>query len=277
MNIDSEDILELVKLENYRDFLTFWLKIQTKRLNRKYTFSDLSRAANFSSRSFIHDICKNRKTFSVESIYKIANALNTTTEIKSYFIRLVEAEYQHCRLNNENDLRVYKALNNQRSRLLSKSKLKLPNKDLAYIDFNLPIVFASLGGISDGVTINDVVKKSTLEKRKVVEALTTLIQNGNVKQKNRRYFAINNHLDFTGIDKSKYFKSFFQHQLEKAYHLTKSEFNSTDKLFFHTTFSINQANMPQLKEELKDLLLKYVDSKEKVDGNKVVNINCSLF
>ncbi|MEN0059706.1 MAG: hypothetical protein AAGB31_12780 [Bdellovibrio sp.] len=44
-----------------------------------------------------------------------------------------------------------------------------------------------------------------------------------------------------------------------------------------SAFSVSQKDLPKLKDELRSLLLKYVDTAENPDGNKVINLIASLY
>jgi hypothetical protein len=57
----------------------------------------------------------------------------------------------------------------------------------------------------------------------------------------------------------------------------KRSMDTDDKLFLSSSFSVNANELPKLKEELRGLLLKYVDSAEKSEGDKVVSLVASLF
>ena len=63
---------------------------------------------------------------------------------------------------------------------------------------------------------------------------------------------------------------------EVALYEAKRRMNSDEKLFFSSSFSVRSEKLPDLKSELRDLLLRYVDTSEIAEGDKVVSLVCAL-
>jgi hypothetical protein len=74
-------------------------------------------------------------------------------------------------------------------------------------------------------------------------------------------------LDLTDSGKDRYFKWHFEQTLAEAAREARAEFNTPDRLFFESVFTVDRTRAPQFKKALRDLLLRFVDQVENPEGD----------
>jgi hypothetical protein len=79
------------------------------------------------------------------------------------------------------------------------------------------------------------------------------------------------------LRKSKNFQAVFLDSLESARQKAAVTIDSAEDLFFTSAFSVRRERLPQLKQELRDLMLGFVDRHEHVDGCKVTTLTVALW
>ena len=139
------------------------------------------------------------------------------------------------------------------------------------------MVYAALGSVERGATVSEISQRTELSDFEVEAALEHMLKGGLALKKKARYYPLQAHLSFEGLNQSEIFKKHFILNSERAIKIVKSGLSSDSKLFMSSAFSVNPADLPKLKDELRSLLLKFVDSSERANGHKVVNIVASLF
>lgn len=274
----QEHINELVLTNNYRDFIQKMILLK-KTGSTKYGYSDLARFSGFSSRSFPRDVVLGKKRISLVSIPKFVKGLGLTGDMAQYFRYLVELEHEDCRTKKKSTPQIEKCIVNLKQRLTRSTNTHSleAQLDLCYKDFNIPIVYAALGPIDVGATFIEIVKKTNLDETSVTKALDNLEKISLIKVNKKKYIAIDNHLDRTELRTSELLKNFYLNLLQKAYQTASKNFDKKTNLHFNSCFSINESDLPALREELKNTLLSFVDQGEAPTGDKVISLVCSLF
>lgn len=275
----ADEVILLLESENYRDFISRFLTLKIKS-HKKYGYSHLARQAGFASRSFPRDIVMGRKNITLFSINKFIRGMSLDSDLSQYFRYLVEIKHENCRQKQVTDQQLEKARNNLKSRLVSRNQKKTAEdfkKANAYEYFQSPKVYAALGPLDLGATLKEIIHRTQLDENTVALILNKLIEDKIIKKIKNKFYAIENHLDLTGLGQSEVFKNFYLQCLEEALRQARLNFNTDNALHFVTAFSINRKDLPALKENLKSLLLQYVDQNEDSKGDYVTKITCSLF
>lgn len=274
----EHDINLLMSCSNFREFILCFMSIKSK--TKKVSYADIARRAGFAARSFPREVVLGKKKITLNSLPKLILGLGLTGDIAQYFRYLVELEQPECRSQNKSDLQIQQALLNLKKRILIKNKIIVDPKkyDADIFSFaDIPLVYAALGNTGTGSTVVEIMKKSNLSKDIVLNLLKRMISSEIVKESNHRYMAIDHHLNLQGLGQSEIFKSFYIELLKKAQLSAQLNMQNENELHFSSCFSVNQKDLPQLKENLRSLLLQYVDQNEIGAGNKIVKIACSLF
>lgn len=278
--MSKETLKYLVSSANYRDFIK--RVIESKRRDgRRFGYSDIARYAGFSSRSFPRDVAIGKKKISLQSLHKLSVGLGLTGDLAQYFRILVEIEHPSCRLRPTSLDRQLRSLQNLKGRILQKSRIHslqpLREGEVAFSVPTLPLIYAALGTTETGASISEIQKRTGLRKNEIATTLTALKESDLVEKQNDRYFAKEGHLSFQGLKQSEIYQKFYLHLIEQASANARARFNSDEHLFFSSSLSIDQSDLPKLKESLRAVLLDYVDRTEKPSGDKVVSIACSFF
>jgi uncharacterized protein (TIGR02147 family) len=277
--LTQNDIADLAMSDTYRNFIKKAVLIKSTK-PAKYSYSDLARFAGFSSRSFPRDVVLGKKRITLVSINKFITGLGLTGDLAQYFIYLVEIEHEDCRSKKKLTIQIEKCIINLRQRLIrqtpTSNKAKAKQAE-CFKNFNIPQVYAALGNIATGATFAEIAQRTNFDTRTIKTALKDLEVLDIVKQTNGRYTTLENHLDLTGLGTSLITKDFYLGLLDRARDSANKNFNAENELHFFSTFSVNKDQLPDLKKELKTILLNYVDQQESTDGKKIVILVCSLF
>lgn len=265
----------ILETSDYRSFIKEWIN-EVKKV-KKFGYSDIARFGGFSARSFPRDVVNGTKRLTLISLPKFVKGLQLTGEISEYFRVLVEIEHKDCRTKHLDLLKLEEIRQRLKERILSRQDDTKTTKDSAFNVSSLPEVYAALGSLDKGASIKEIIERTTLSSFDIEAALQQMLKEGIAVRKKSRYFVHKAHLNLEGLKQSEIFKKHFVWSSERSSRMARVGLDSDSKLFLSSAFSVDQKDLPKLKEELRTVLLKFVDNSEKADGNKVVNIVASLF
>lgn len=278
--LNYDELEKLLVVTSYRSFVEKLLELQSQN-GRKFGYADIARFGGFSARSFPRNVVLGERNLTLKSMHKFILGMGLSGDLAEYFRLLVELEHEDCRVKPTTESQIRKALTNLRKRLLAKkSSTAVGGSAQNHSYFSapyIPPVYAALGSQDKGATFEEILSRTHLKKDIVMKALETLMNAGIVEKRQQRYFAIENHLNFEGLSQSEVFQRFYLHLLEKALGNASASFSSGKNLHFCSAFSVKETDMPKLREDLRAVLLRYVDAAEFSEGNKVVSLACSLF
>lgn len=273
-SLDTHSIQLLAKSSNYRDLVKSYVEIRS--LHHKFGYSDLTRLSGFSSRSFLKDVTLNKKNLSLESAQKLIKGMSLTGDLAHLFKCMIELSWAEKDNNEKQIQKLNKSLTNLKSRIENKnSKLKQSGNDI-YRYFQAPAIYAALGSPKEGASVLEIQNKTSVTPDVILPVLSKFIELNVVEKRKDRFFTNNNHLDFLGFGDKSFFQKYYLHTLQKVEKKASQNFSSPEELHFTSTFSIKKSDLPLMKEELRSLLLKYVDDFETASGDQVVTVACSL-
>ena len=274
-SVNDEALLTLMEAPSYRSFIQCWITERAK--SKKFGYADIARLGGFSARSFPRDVALGQKRLTLNSLSKFSKGLQLPAELSEYFRIMVEIEYEDCRTKTIDPIRLLEAKARLKERILGKQSPSAVSANAAFKISTLPEVYAALGSTEKGATISEILHRTTLSSIAVEAALEQMITFGIAMKKKARYFPSKAHLSFEHLQQSEIFKKHFIWSSERSARMVKTGLSSDSRLFLSSAFSVNQQDLPKLKEELRNLLLKFVDTSEKTDGNKVINLVASFF
>ena len=162
--------------------------------------------------------------------------------------------------------------------------LQLENRELidaAQISQGLTDVLASLSASGDGSTLELIHKRTGFPKSALAIKLEILVKKGTITYdaNSRRYFSQAEHIDWTGEAGNRLAKSIYQSSVSRLGQVADGAFGNPETLFLNTAISVSKAQLPQLRTELKELLLKFADRTVEADsdGDTVIQIVTGLF
>lgn len=272
-SFSHEKIPALLEAPDYRAFAALWIEGQA----RKLSYSEIARVGGFSARSFPRDVILCAKRLTLNSIPKFAKGLRLPADLAAYFRTLVELAHADCRAGSHSEDDLLRLKERQRERILRRAGKGKSEADSPFQIACVPEIYAALGAPDVGATIGEILSRTRLPLETVEPALAHMLRSGIVAKKSARYRVAQLHLNLEGLKQSQVFQRHFIHSAERASRQIRFSQNSDEKLFLSSAFSVQQSDLPRLKEELRDLLLKYLDQSERAGGDKVVNLVAGLF
>jgi hypothetical protein len=97
-----------------------------------------------------------------------------------------------------------------------------------------------------------------------------------VRVENDRIIPINEKLVFQETQPEGEFQRFYLDTIKIAESRARKHFFSSEELFFNSVFAIPTEKLPELKLELRALLLRFVQSSEDPDGKSIMTLVTAL-
>lgn len=270
-----EDISHLVLSSDYRSFVKTYL--QMKSLN----FSDFSRAANC-TRAFTNQVLSNKRRLTAKSLYTFEQAFKIPLNAKKIFRLLVAKE--ECDLFPEMDR---SNLDNQIKKLQMSLENKL-RKDYNEEDFDLHknidfelshqaiSIFAACGDQDTGASREQIYQRTRLADNVLDKNIELLMKMNLLEKKDDLYFPINLHLYLQTKSQSELLSSSFKMAANSAAARVAHVTDDSNEYFSSSQFCINENQLPALKKELRECILKFVDDSIVSNGDRVVKVVAAL-
>lgn len=271
MKISPDTVERLLNCEDYRSFIAAFKASRPSSPISSY--SNIARRAGFKSRSFPRDVVLGQKRITSSSLYPMIKGLGIQGALADYFKTLVNIEHPDTCFPEKTVLELRRRLENLRDRLHRKTPAI--GRDPYQAEF-FPLVYAACGTKLKGVTLRDIEERTGLSSLQVSRTVEELIGMNLLQVRKERYFPAGSHLAFDGLGRSEAFKKLFFYLLNQSADKARKNFDSSHQLFFTSCFSVQRDHLPQLKEELRQCLLQFVDESENPNGNRVASIVCSL-
>lgn len=273
--LSAEAVQNILQAPDYRSFIVQFIQERAK--TSRFGFADIAREGGFASRSFPHDVVKGKKRLTLKSIAKMTKGLGLRVDLAGYFRILVEIEHPDCRQEVFDEVQLVAKLRVLRERITQKGPHVGKYTDAPFEVYIVPQIYSALGTESQGATLSHIFRRTELAEDRAIPVLTKLISLGFVEKRGSRYHALQNHVSIPGLKDSEFFKKYFIHSAESAIQKAKKSMNSEEKLFLSSAFSVRAEDLPKMKVELREVLLRYIDNSEQANGDKVVNLVASLF
>lgn len=273
--------MELFEAQDSKTFLSAALKrIQTK--SPKFGYAALVRKAGLVSRSFPREVVLGKKFLSQASARKLSSALSLSLDLKSLFLLLVKKDELDRKNKTPEALshRIRKTRN--RIRLKSNPELQIA-KNLFYKRKGWIEVWASLSSIDqnpDGVAIETVSSRSGLAIGKCRKILSDLELRAFVQRNSATagYSTIQSeHLILEELGGDTLFQSWFINSLEVAKKTAEMSFKSDDHLFMNSVVLVQKKDLPKLKQELREVITRFMDLTEDQSGEHLARLSVALF
>lgn len=264
---EKENIEKLANASSAKDLLSDALELKRQK-GEAITYAQLSRNAGFAARSFPRDVAVGLKSLTPHSAEKLGRALRFPASLRQYFVALVEHE-------NDPSHRTERALLAGRKRLLT-GRPREQAEELFFVE-HFSQVYASLGKPELGATLTEIGQRSGLPQEEVTRVLTELMKRNLVEKKSGRYRASESHLSFNALRKDGAFNKLYLKRLSQAKTIARREFESDRNLFLESTFTVSATRLLELKEELRQVALKFIDEAEHSLGEEPVSLTLAFF
>lgn len=263
----------LLEASDYRGFLSV-LYQKNKEHQSTFSYAYMAKRCQFSSKSFLKEVIDGKKKLSLESTNKIIKGLGFSSNWAKYFLHLVissETQSLEEQKKSAEELQRYKI----KLRKQKTSSLQLNDSGLFQLS-NWPLVYAALGDHDTGATFDEIQKRTGLSMPIIRMTIERLLKEKMVLQKGASYFALQETAFFENLAESKFFKNFYLQSVERLYQKARSNFESSDSLFFSMALSVDPKKMPAFKKSLAALLDEYTENIEDPNGAKVASLICGF-
>ncbi|HXH29995.1 MAG TPA: hypothetical protein VNJ01_04215 [Bacteriovoracaceae bacterium] len=269
LRTDEPSARYLLESGSYRDFLSRFFEVK-KKLNNDYSYNVFAKAAAI-AKSLPRDVLMGERRLTERSLPKFLKAMALPGLMEEFFIKLVESDS-----------------NPTLSTYLSKlSQMYLENhftqsfSDNNFQDFTIPFIYAASGRVGEGCGLDVIRSRTGLSESKVLDVIEQLeaMGLGKYDEKTLKFIPTVSQVHVEARSDSKHFLDFYLHSLslQKAT-VEATGFPSPPKvLFFNNVFSVNERDIPQLKEELQIFLKSFVLKSENPVGDSVSILNLGFF
>lgn len=272
----SEKLPDLFESENYRVFLKRYIEI------KDINISDFARSVGC-HRGFPADVINGRRRLTNKSYYLFEKAFKLPNSYKNFFQLLVAQEEKDIFINIDPEtihLKIDQIKNNlilKKSNRYQSKKTDTNDEFQNVIDSQYSfLVFSAVGEPTTGATYDQIQMRTRLSSDPLKKTLKILVKSGLLKFENDRYFPKDQHVHFQFKNTSEMLVKLFTNGAKAAEKRVTQILPNSDELFFVSQFCIKENQMPFLKKELKEVILKFVDSSIVNDGDRVVRLLTAL-
>jgi hypothetical protein len=261
---------------SFREYLKKSLELHYKDKG-KINISSFSRRAGFSSRSFLSDLLSGKKRLSRESLVKITSTLNVPRSHANLLEVLAYLENEDIRpkeLSLEQlEKNLTRLLRDVRSQ--SSSKMSELSQNSLFLKPELHIVYASLGSVDKGSTLQDIQKRSKLDTEAIQLILDLLLEKKTISQVNNRYFVEKAISDVLGFKDQAMLTQFTINYLSYVKNVTYSKKMNQD-LFYYAAFTVNKSSITKIKKRIQQAVLSILDEYQDDDADQVEQIYINM-
>lgn len=269
-----------VESQTYREFLQ-QIFIYGKKFEPSLSQARVSDRAGFSSRSLLSQITTGKRRPTSQAIIKISKALAITGKTRECFELLIYLEHQDLDPSNRKLDQLKERLVKVRWQLShdlsTKPELKESSAAILFSSAESMKVFASLGTVEKGATIDEIISRTRLPKNLVQKNLNLFLSHKIINQNQDRYFVNTDSLDYAQIGEVESFRKRFQTSAQAlAKRAFQSSLESGSELFFLSTIPVRKNQLPELKLRLKQTIIDFLDQAQDDNGDSITEVFIAL-
>lgn len=276
---DRRTTSELLACEDYRQLLDMIFSAK-KELNPKFSYTLFARRAGFAARGFVKDVIAGKKRVTYRSLPKIVKGFDLGPKLEELLRVMVALEETDVPFNHLPQVKLSGLLKKYRQKIKSAVASEQGREPIPSIfrNHDAPRVYAALGEIDKGSTIQDIKRRTSFQIGEIKAALQHLIAIGIVEQSQpERFHATNYDINVQEKEAKSAFRQYYVATMKKKTRdLEFSSFDAQDKLFWLSHISVQAKDLPKLKQDLRELLARYVERMEDATGDRIVDICVSL-
>ncbi len=263
---------KLIQCRNFREFLATALKIQYAKKG-KVNLSHFSKISGFSSRSYLSEVLNGKKGLSRDTLVKIKRGIKLPRLYKKLFENLVFLEDKTLRPTRATKANIQSQIKNILQEISNESTIqKIPNKKNIVGKVETFRVFASLGSSAKGADLSTIKRRSKLDEKTVLKALSLLKNEGLIKNDDNRFYCINTKVDFLNLDTDQGIKDLTEEVCRDILCKADSLFADKKNISFFTSFSIARSDRDIAQKEIQEAIFDILDKYQADDGDDVQNL-----
>jgi transcriptional regulator with XRE-family HTH domain len=269
----------LAGAETYRQFLKLYFA------ETGLPYAEIARRAGFSSRSYPRDVTEGRRRLTAKALPSLLRGLRLDERLAQVFQSLYFLEYPE-----EHPALLSRAMIEARLAPARRRAARKPVRDEyrpraaekhAHLAGAVAEAVAALGDPEIGATLEEIRQRTGRRKSELAELLATLQADGVVRYvgDSGRYLPGSGHVNLTGLPRSEFVKAMFASAVESLKAASSRHFEREDALFVTSAVSVRSEDLPRLKREMRELLLRFVDRKVEstLSPDSVVQIVSGMF
>lgn len=276
--LKQEIAQSLLGASSYREFLASAFA-SLKKHERNFSFASFCRKAGLAARSYPQDVLQGRRPLTARSLPLFARGLGLNADLNKYFTLLVASENHEVDPYRRTAAEIKKARESLRVRIENRGvrvEKDSPRGEI-YRFQNWPKIFAALGDPLLGASLEEISKRCALPRTDCEAALTPMVQAGIVRTEADRYLGVGSHIVYPNLVGTGHFKDFFVSSLNEVRASANRNFNAPEKLFLNSSFTVRKDKLPQFRQDLKEMLLRYIDDAEDPCGECMSSLVVGFF
>lgn len=201
-------------------------------------------------------------------------------DLRSYFLSLVAREEKAARLPNTDEGALESRLGTLRKRVRSRAvELEGTLPASGYGRRYWLEVYAALGTTEGGATLAQILARTRLAPSRCQTVLDEMIalKVARFDAERNRYFAGEANLNFQNMGGDRHFRQWYLDCLAEARQRAAQEFTTERALFLNSVFSVSRQEMPRFKQELRELIARFVDSAEQPEGDGIAKLSVAMY
>lgn len=270
---------EFLQCQSYQELLQV-LFAAKKHLHPKFSFAMFAKRAGFAGRGFAKDVIAGRKRLTNNSLRRIIKGLDLADDLAEFFSYQVASQ--------EVDVEFRDLTKTKMKQLLAKQRIKINNAistpttpDVKPSPFRNPFapkVYAALGDLDRGSNLKEIKIRTGFSLSEVTRALQSLEAIGMVEQTfDGHYRATIHDVYIQEREAASAFKEYYSQLIgKKSIEAATANFDDPTKLYWLSHASVKTQDLPKFKQDLRDLLRRYVETIEDSSGDKIVDLCVSF-
>lgn len=253
----------LLNTRDYRQFLKSFFIIK-KSLRRSYSYGVFALQAEV-AKSLPRDIVMGEKNLTAKTLPRFLKAMELPDLVEDFFSELV--------LNQTHSSSYLSKL----AHSFIENNFKKSFTDANFMDFNIPFLYAASGIVGEGGPVVELMKRTGLNKEATELSLKQMVALGLGEMSGDNFIPKISEIHINATTKDNEFYKFYQFCLGLQQEMISLKKQRETDLFYNEVFSVNEADLPALKEELKKTLKSFMLKSEDANGTSVQVLNVGFF
>jgi len=268
--INTFDFIKLTRTSDSRAFLKKALEFHYERQG-KINLSDFSRKVGFSSRSYLSEFLAKKKGLSRDSVLRIKSALKLPPLYRRFFELLVYRDQPELMPKNLLLPDVLEQIKSMQERLAAEVTKEFSPRNVSNIVKKAEIyqVYAALGKVGVGATLDEILKRTGLEKPVIQDVLEILKNEKALIQVGDRNIPISSQLDFLGLSASDGLTDLTRQVCNAISKNAAEIISQNENHVFFTAFSMNKADALKYKKKLREVVYEVIEQFQVEDGDSI--------
>ncbi len=264
---------------DYRTFLKAYLEV------RDLNLADLARAAGF-GRGFPGDVISGKRRLTAKSFYAFEKGMKLPASGRKLFRLLVAREESDLfpDVARESLETMIEALRKKPWSGTRRMAKEADSRSFAlFEDYRVALIYAASGQPGRGASLEELKKRTSLgsaELLSVTQRMTTAGLLVKAESEDRwepqdlHLFLQSGHQK--SGDQNELLTTLFRRGCRAASERVAKGASSSSEMFFSSALCVHEEKLPQLKAALRETMLKFVDDSIEAEGDRVVQLLCSL-